>query len=90
MIAPLPGGIANTLITLCLWYTLALLGFRNAPRELRLSFFMLPAFLIIMMIFGKLNEVRLFDPFIPVSIGLIMCFLKSFFERISDSAQGAV
>jgi hypothetical protein len=59
------------------WWLLALRGWRYAPKLLRCGCAALPGLLLIAIVFGRVEETRLFDAFIPVTIGLIACWLKS-------------
>jgi hypothetical protein len=77
MIFKHPQGLVNTGITLAAWYFLAILGLKHAPDTLRRCFYLFPMFFAIMFLFGKLNEVRLFNPFIPIVIALIMLLIRS-------------
>jgi hypothetical protein len=55
------------------WYLLAILGIRHAPAPLKRCLALFPMLLATSLVFGQLNEVRLFDPFAPVAVALILC-----------------
>lgn len=58
------------------WWLLALQGWRHAPRLLRCGCVALPGLFLVAVVFGRIEETRLFDAFIPVTIGLIACWVK--------------
>jgi hypothetical protein len=58
------------------WWLLALRGWRYAPKLLRCGCVALPGLFLVAIVFGRIEETRLFDAFIPVTIGLIACWLK--------------
>jgi hypothetical protein len=58
------------------WWLLATRGWRSAPKLLRSGCAALPGLFLVALVFGRLEETRLFDAFIPVTIGLIACWLK--------------
>lgn len=58
------------------WWLLAWRGWRHAPAVLRCGCVALPGLLLVAFIFGRIEEARLFDAFIPVCLGLIACWLR--------------
>ncbi len=65
------------ILNLVFWYCLASLGLKQAPKTLKQSALLLPLLLATTFLVGQLNEIRHFDPFIPVVIGLILSFIAS-------------
>jgi hypothetical protein len=77
-------------MTLVPWWLLALRGWRYAPKLLRCGCAALPGLLLIAIVFGRIEETRLFDAFIPVTIGLIACWLKSLNANTQSSRSCSV
>ncbi len=61
-------------ITVLPWWGLAAMGWRHAPRLLRCATITLPGLLLVTLLFGRFDEPRQFDGFIPVCAGLIACW----------------
>ncbi len=64
-------------MTLVPWWGLAALGWRHAPRLLRCATITLPGLFLVTLLFGRFDEPRQFDGFIPVCAGLIACWVAS-------------
>lgn len=59
------------------WWGLAAMGWRHAPRLLRVATITLPGLLLVTLLFGRFAEARQFDGFIPVCAGLIVCWVAT-------------
>jgi hypothetical protein len=68
------------------WWLLALRGWPYAPKLLRCGCVALPGLLLVAIVFGRIEETRLFDAFIPVTIALIACWLKEESSRWMTTA----
>jgi len=77
--------LLQSCIVLIPWWLLAARGWRNAPALLRCSCLALPGLLVVTMFFGRFNEARQFDAFIPTVIGLIACSLQNAVPKIAGS-----
>lgn len=77
--------LMQALIALVPWWLLAAAGWPHAPVLLRYSCLALPGLFVVTTLFGKFNEARQFDAFIPTTIGLIACFLQ---DRVSRGEAG--
>ena len=58
------------------WYAIALLGLRHAPGVLRRCTILLPLLFVTSLVYGELNETRLFDAFIPIVVALVCCYFS--------------
>jgi hypothetical protein len=56
------------------WWMLAFKGWRYAPLILRCAALSFPGLILVTFLFGKFDESRQFDAFIPTTIGLIACW----------------
>ncbi len=65
------------ILNLIFWYIIAFLGISSAPKELKRSIILLPLLFVTTFLVGQLNEIRLFDAFIPVGIALFLCLVSS-------------
>jgi hypothetical protein len=72
------------------WWLLALRGWRYAPKLLRCGCAALPGLLLVAIVFGRIEETRLFDAFIPVTTGLIACWLNSLNANAPSSRSCSV
>lgn len=63
-------------IVLIPWWVLAARGWLNAPTLVRCSTLALPGLILVTTLFGKYDEARQFDAFIPVCIALIACRIR--------------
>jgi hypothetical protein len=70
--------LLENLLCFIFWYTIAALGIKSAPKQLKRSIILLPLLIGVLFFFGKFNEARLFNSFIPVLVGLILCSISSF------------
>lgn len=78
-------------ITLLPWWGLAALGWRHSTRLLRCATITLPALLLVTFLFGKFDEPRQFDGFIPVCAALIACWVRSvIYPQAVQTETGAV
>ncbi len=64
------------LLNLIFWYMIAILGIKVAPKELKRSIILFPFLLITTFLVGQFNEIRHFEAFIPIVIGLILCLVN--------------
>ncbi len=76
--------LANTLISIFAWYIISFMGITHASKALKRCLILLPVLLIVILIVGQLNELRLFNCFIPVAIVLILCLLDHHLDRNSQ------
>jgi hypothetical protein len=58
------------------WWSVAFMGWKYAPRLLRCSAISLPGLFVVTTLFGKYDEARQFNAFIPTCIGLIGCWYR--------------
>ena len=58
----------------------AALAFKNADPFLKRASVLLPMQLAIYSIYGQLNEARLFDGFLPIVIGIYLCYIRDRFH----------
>jgi hypothetical protein len=61
------------------WWLAAALAFRNADPFLKRASILLPMQLAIYAVYGQLNEARLFDGFLPILIGIYLCYIRERF-----------
>jgi hypothetical protein len=61
------------------WYAGAALAFKNADPFLKRASVLLPMQLAIYSVFGQLNEARLFNGFLPILIGIYLCYIRERF-----------
>jgi len=59
------------------WYAGAAVVFKFADPFLRRASVLLPMQLAIYSVYGQLNEARLFHGFLPILIGIYLCFTRS-------------
>ncbi|AVR97168.1 hypothetical protein C9I28_17110 [Pseudoduganella armeniaca] len=71
MILHTPGRVMTSLAPLLLWYAAAAAGLRTAPVMLRRATIILPCLVLTSIVVGQLNEARLFNAFIPVTVALL-------------------
>jgi hypothetical protein len=67
------------------WWLLAMRGWRYAPKLLRCGCIALPGLLLVAIVFGRIEETRLFDAFVPVTSGLIACWVREESRRWMES-----
>jgi hypothetical protein len=77
------------------WYVGAALAFKSADPFLKRASVLLPMQLGIYSIYGQLNEARLFNGFLPILIGIYLCYVRERFlaksaARSLSEVQGAV
>ena len=77
-------GYLNTALVLFPWWVLAAMGWKHAPRILRCAALSFPGLILVTILFGKYDEARQFDGFIPTCIGFITCLAASI-SRASSS-----
>lgn len=66
-------GYTYTAVVLLPGWALAAMGWKYAPRILRCAALTLPGLILVTVLFGKFDEARQFDGFIPTCVGLITC-----------------
>lgn len=71
--------IFGVLLTIPEWAGAAL-AFKNADPFLKRASVLLPMQLAIYSIYGQLNEARLFDGFLPIVIGIYLCYIRDRFQ----------
>ena len=78
------------------WWALAAMGWKYAPRILRCAALSFPGLIVVTFLFGKFDEPRQFDAFIPTCVGFIACLIASLTRPDStnpisskDSSQSA-
>jgi len=59
------------------WYAGAAIVFKFAHPFLKRASVLLPMQLAIYSVYGQLNEARLFHGFLPILIGIYLCFTRS-------------
>ena len=59
------------------WWTGAALAFKSADPFLKRACVLFPMQLAVYVIYGQLNEARLFDGFLPVMIGIYLCYIRA-------------
>lgn len=59
------------------WYLIAFLGFKEAPQKLRRCVMLFPLLLITTFLVGQFNEIRHFNAFAPIIIGLIISIVSN-------------
>ena len=67
------------------WYAGAALAFKSADPFLKRAAILLPMQLGIYAIYGQLNEARLFNGFLPILIGIYLCYVRERFGVRSGS-----
>jgi hypothetical protein len=60
------------------WYVCGLAAFHKADPFLKAATVLLPMQLLIFSYYGQLNEARLFNGFLPVLIGIFLCYLRQY------------
>lgn len=63
------------------WYAAAAAAFRTAEPFLKRATILLPFQLAVYVVYGQLNESRLFHGFLPVLIGIFLCYLRDRFRE---------
>ena len=74
--------------TLFPWWALAAMGWKHAPRILRCAALSFPGLILVTILFGKFDEPRQFDAFIPTCIGFIACLFGSLARPAAGSPTG--
>lgn len=69
------------------WYVAALAGWRRADPFLKRASVLMPMQWGVYFLFGQLNEVRLFNGFLPVLIGIFLCYIRSYTGAGQDTAE---
>ena len=64
-------------LTLLPWYLCGAMAFRYADPILKRAAILLPLQYAIYLVFGQLNEARIFNNFLPVLIGIFMCYIRA-------------
>jgi len=67
-------------IILIPWWLVACKGWKYAPRILRIAAISFPCLILVTILFGKFDESRQFDAFIPTCVGLIACWVNSLLQ----------
>jgi len=67
------------------WYVGAALAFKSVDPFLKRASILLPMQLGIYSIYGQLNEARLFNGFLPILIGIYLCYVRERFVVKSAS-----
>jgi hypothetical protein len=65
------------------WYVLCAVALGRADGFLQRAAILLPVQYAIFCVFGMLNEARIFDGFIPVMIGIFLCYLRDYITGFS-------
>ena len=60
------------------WYAAALATWKQADPFLKRASVLMPMQWGVYFLFGQLNEVRLFNGFLPVLIGIFLCYIRSY------------
>ena len=68
------------------WYLFGAFALRDADPFLKRAAILLPMQYGIYFLFGQLNEARLFNGFIPVLIGIFLCYLREHIPAARDAA----
>jgi hypothetical protein len=69
------------------WYLAALAAWRQADPFLKRASVLMPMQWGVYFLFGQLNEVRLFNGFLPVLIGILLCYIRSYAGPSRDTAE---
>jgi hypothetical protein len=78
-------------VTLLPWWGLAAMGWKHATRLLRCAVITLPGLVLVTILFGRFDEPRQFDGFIPVCAGLIACWAASaIYPAAAEGEMGAI
>jgi hypothetical protein len=71
------------------WYLAAAFAFPSADPFLKRASILLPMQLGVYSIYGQLNEARLFNGFLPVLIGIYLCYIRERFVRMGGNGVEA-
>jgi hypothetical protein len=78
-------------VTVLPWWVLAAMGWRHATRLLRCATITLPELFVVTLLFGRFDEPRQYDGFIPVCAGLIACWAAAVIYPVPTEAEiGAI
>jgi len=66
-------------ITLAPWYAAAIAVFRPADPFLKRASVLFPMQLGVFFLYGALNEARIFNGFLPILFGILLCFVRDRF-----------
>jgi hypothetical protein len=70
------------------WWAVACKGWKYSSSLLRCCARSLPGLYLVTFLFGKFDEARQFDAFIPVCMGFIACWLRSELWPAPDASSG--
>jgi hypothetical protein len=71
-----PKNMLKVVLTVGCWLAAAAIGWRHAPKMLRLAAAVhLPQLVVIDWLFGQINESRMFNNFVPLAVALVLCFV---------------
>ena len=70
------------------WWAVACKGWKHSSSLLRCCALSLPGLYLVTFLFGKFDEARQFDAFIPVCMGFIACWLRSELWPAPDASSG--
>ena len=77
MLAHPTPGLLLRYVAPAIWMGIALFGYRRAPPRLKRTLLLLPLLVVTTFVYGQFNEVRQFDPLIPVIVALILCCFQA-------------
>ena len=77
-----PGTLARFVLGFGLWCVTAALGWPYAPKWLKvITAVHVPQLAVVAVLFGKVNEVRLYNGFLPLHVALTLCFIKAMLAK---------
>jgi len=85
-IAELPRMMVFGVMLTVPWYAGAAIVFKFADPFLKKASVLLPMQLAIYSVYGQLNEARLFHGFLPILIGIYLCFTRD--KLLQPAIQG--
>ena len=71
------------------WFAGAAAAFGKADPFLRRVSILLPMEIGTFFFLGRLNEARLFHGFLPILIGIYLCYFRAYFPAVSAALESA-
>lgn len=72
-------------LALAPWYAAGVVAFSDAEPFLQRAAILLPMQLGVFFVYGQLNEARIFNGFLPVLIGILLCYVRSNFSLMPNT-----
>ena len=74
-------------MTIVPWYVAAAAALGSADPFLKRATVLFPMQVGVFFLYGQLNEARIFNGFLPVVIGILLCFLRDHYLEVTDGRR---